>query len=107
MCIRDRPRNIRSVFGRINYDYAGRYLLSGTLRRDGSSNFGDQNRFGVFPSVSLGWNIAQEPFFDVDFINNLKLRGSWGKLGSDNLSPFQYVTALNITSEYTLGTGQE
>jgi len=101
------PRNIRSVFGRINYDYAGRYLLSATLRRDGSSNFGEANRFGVFPSISLGWNISEESFFDVDFINNLKLRGSWGKLGSDNLDPFQYVTALNITSEYTFGTGQE
>ncbi len=101
------PRNIRSVFGRINYDYAGRYLLSATLRRDGSSNFGEENRFGVFPSISLGWNISEESFFDVDFINNLKLRGSWGKLGSDNLDPFQYVTALNITSEYTFGTGQE
>lgn len=101
------PRNIRSVFGRINYDYAGRYLLSATLRRDGSSNFGEANRFGVFPSISLGWNISEESFFDVDFVNNLKLRGSWGKLGSDNLDPFQYVTALNITSEYTLGTGQE
>ncbi len=101
------PRNIRSVFGRVNYDYAGRYLLSATLRRDGSSNFGEANRFGVFPSISLGWNISEESFFDVDFINNLKLRGSWGKLGSDNLDPFQYVTALNITSEYTLGTGQE
>ena len=61
----------------------------------------------MFPSVSAGWNISRESFFDVEFVDNLKLRGSWGKLGSDNLSPFQYVTALNITSEYTLGTAQE
>lgn len=100
------PRNIRSFFGRLNYDFAGRYLLSASLRRDGSSNFGRNNRFGVFPSVSAGWNISQESFFDVEAIDNLKIRGSWGKLGSDNLDPFQYVTALNITSQYTLGTGQ-
>ncbi len=100
------PRNIQSMFGRLNYNFADRYLFSATLRRDGSSNFGEKNRFGVFPSVSLGWNISKENFFDVDFVNNLKLRGSWGKLGSDNLAPFQYVTALNITSEYTLGAGQ-
>ena len=101
------PRNIISTFGRLNYNFAGKYLLSGTIRRDGSSNFGAKNRFGVFPSVSAGWNISRESFFDVEFVDNLKLRGSWGKLGSDNLSPFQYVTALNITSEYTLGTAQE
>lgn len=100
------PRNIRSYFGRLNYDFAGKYLLSASLRRDGSSNFGKSNRFGVFPSVSAGWNISQESFFNLDFVDNLKIRGSWGKLGSDNLAPFQYVTALNITSQYTLGTAQ-
>jgi len=101
------PRNIRSYFGRLNYDYSGKYLFSASIRRDGSSNFGLNNRFGVFPSVSAGWNISQEAFFDVDFVDNLKIRGSWGKLGSDNLDPFQYVTALNITSQYVLGTGQQ
>ena len=101
------PRNIISTFGRFNYNYAGKYLFSGTVRRDGSSNFGAKNRFGVFPSVSGGWNISKEDFFNVPSIDNLKLRGSWGRQGSDNLSPFQYVTALNITSEYTFGAGQE
>ena len=101
------PRIIQSVFGRLNYDYTGRYLFSVSIRRDGSSNFGNDNRYGVFPSIGLGWNISEESFFKVDAIDNLKLRGSWGKLGSDNLIPFQYVTALNITSQYTLGTGQD
>jgi len=100
------PRVIQSVFGRLNYDYAGKYLLTASIRRDGSSNFGKDNRFGVFPSVGVGWNISEESFFNLDFVDNLKLRGSWGKLGSDNLDPFQFVTALNITSQYTLGTGQ-
>ena len=100
------PRIIQSVFGRLNYDYAGKYLVSASIRRDGSSNFGKDNRYGVFPSFGLGWNISEESFFNVDAIDHLKVRGSWGKLGSDNLNPFQYVTALNITSQYTLGTGQ-
>ncbi len=100
------PRRIQSVFGRLNYDFAGKYLLSASIRRDGSSNFGADNRFGVFPSIGIGWNISEESFFNADFVDNLKIRGSWGKLGSDNLDPFQYVTALNITSQYTLGSGQ-
>ena len=58
------PRRIRSIFGRINYAYDSRYLLSATIRRDGSSNFGAANRYGVFPSLSLGWNLAQENFFE-------------------------------------------
>ncbi|MFK5973995.1 MAG: TonB-dependent receptor [Flavobacteriaceae bacterium] len=101
------PRTIQSVFGRLNYDYAGKYLFTASIRRDGSSNFGAENRFGVFPSIGLGWNISEESFFNLDFVDNLKLRGSWGQLGSDNLDPFQFVTALNITSQATLGTGQE
>ena len=100
------PRNIRSFFGRVIYNYAGKYLFSASIRRDGSSNFGEANRHGVFPSVALGWNISDEAFFDIPIINDLKLRASWGKLGSDNLQPFQFVTALNITSQYTLGSGQ-
>lgn len=100
------PRKIRSIFGRVNYNYSGKYLFSASVRRDGSSNFGEKNRFGVFPSVAAGWNISEESFFKLPFIDDLKIRASWGKLGSDNLAPFQYVTALNITSQYTLGTSQ-
>ncbi|MEM9830549.1 MAG: TonB-dependent receptor [Bacteroidota bacterium] len=100
------PRRIRSIFGRVNYSYDSKYLLSATIRRDGSSNFGPDNRFGVFPSVSLGWNLAQENFFNVSWIDNLKLRGSYGVLGSDNLDPFQFTPVLNINSSYTFGLGQ-
>ena len=101
------PRNIRSIFGRVNYNYKGRYLFSASIRRDGSSNFGTNNRFGVFPSFSLGWNVAQESFFNSNFINDLKIRGSWGQLGSDNLQPFQYINSLNVSSQYTVGAGQQ
>ena len=101
------PRRIRSIFGRINYSYDSKYLFSATIRRDGSSNFGPDNRYGVFPSVSLGWNLAQENFFDVRWIDNLKIRGSYGVLGSDNLDPFQFTPVLNINSSYTFGTSQD
>jgi len=100
------PRRIRSIFGRINYSYQSKYLLSATIRRDGSSNFGPDNRYGVFPSVSLGWNLAQESFFDVSWVDNLKIRGSYGVLGSDNLDPFQFTPVLNINSSYTFGLSQ-
>lgn len=74
-----------SLFGRVDYAYADKYLLSGTLRRDGSSRFGSANRFGVFPSVSLGWRLSSESFMTgVEWINDLKLRASYGILGSQN-----------------------
>ena len=75
--------SIYSLFGRVDYSFKDRYLLSGTLRRDGSSIFDSQNRYGVFPSVTLGWRISQEDFLkDVSWLSDLKLRGGWGKLGS-------------------------
>lgn len=73
-----------SVFGRVNYSYANRYLLQFTLRRDGSSKFGPDNRYGNFPSLALGWKIDEEDFFPKGgLVNQLKLRGSWGKLGNE------------------------
>ncbi|MBQ3190827.1 MAG: TonB-dependent receptor [Bacteroidaceae bacterium] len=73
-------------FGRLNYDYQGRYLLEANVRYDGTSRFLEDQRWNVFPSFSAGWNIAREAFFEdyTDLINNLKLRGSWGELGNQN-----------------------
>jgi TonB-linked SusC/RagA family outer membrane protein len=80
-------RNL-SYFGRIDYDYQEKYLASFTGRRDGSTSFGANNKFAFFPSGSLGWNISKEDFFNEDaFVNNLKVRGSYGVVGSDNISP--------------------
>ncbi len=78
-----------SVFGRVDYAYNDRYLLGLTVRRDGSSRFGDQKRFGVFPSFSLGWRMSEEAFLrDVNWLDDLKLKGSYGILGSqNNVSP--------------------
>lgn len=72
-----------SQFLRADYSFMDKYLLSATVRRDGSSRFGSANRYGVFPSFSLGWRISDEPFFQgVTFINDLKIRGSWGTMGN-------------------------
>ena len=89
---------LSSYFGRLNYSYADRYLLSATLRRDGSSRFAPQNRFGYFPAASVGWKISSESFWNVprSAISQLKLRGSYGKLGNDlNLGAYNYQGTIN------------
>ncbi|MCS3800015.1 SusC/RagA family TonB-linked outer membrane protein [Niastella sp. OAS944] len=84
-----------SQFGRVDYNYDDRYLLSGTLRRDGSSVFDKSQRWGVFPSVTAGWRISREAFFGtIGWLNELKLRGGWGKLGS--------ISNINPTNAYDL-----
>jgi TonB-linked SusC/RagA family outer membrane protein len=91
----DTPYTLISQFGRADYSFMDRYMLSATIRRDGSSKFGEANRYGIFPSFSAGWRISNEPFFQgVSFINDLKLRGSWGTMGNQlALSPTnQYYT---------------
>ena len=71
-----------SLLGRVNYTYDGKYLLTATIRRDGSSRFGANNRWGTFPSFSLGYRLSDEPFMkSASFINDLKIRGSWGISG--------------------------
>ena len=73
---------IRSFFTRLNFDYKSKYFLTATLRADGSSKFGTNNRYGFIPSISAAWNISNEDFFDVGFINSLKIRGGWGITGN-------------------------
>ncbi|MDR0845348.1 MAG: TonB-dependent receptor [Tannerella sp.] len=78
---------LRSYFGRINYDYANRYLLEATLRADGASNFAPDRQWGYFPSVALGWIISEESFMEPakDWLSNLKIRGSYGETGNYNV----------------------
>ncbi len=89
-----------SQFGKVEYSYAGKYLINASLRRDGASVFAEDARWGTFPGVSAAWVISQENFFkNVSFVNNLKLRYSWGKLGStsnvQSTNPFDlYATRL-------------
>jgi TonB-linked SusC/RagA family outer membrane protein len=75
--------SLLSQFARADYAFKDKYLLSATVRRDGSSKFGEANRYGVFPSFSLGWRISDEAFFQgITFINDMKIRGSWGTMGN-------------------------
>ncbi|MEL6256046.1 MAG: SusC/RagA family TonB-linked outer membrane protein, partial [Bacteroidota bacterium] len=98
-----------SQFGKIDYAYAGKYLLSATLRRDGSSVFGPNNRYAVFPAFSAGWRISDEDFFNSSFINELKLRGGWGKTGNQNINSLAqftlYTTADIVTASYAINGG--
>jgi TonB-linked SusC/RagA family outer membrane protein len=93
-----------SYFGRVQYDFKGKYLLSAVLRRDGSSKFGSENRFGYFPSGSVGWIISEENFMsDITVINFLKFRASYGILGNDRIGDFRYVSLLNGEGAYVIG----
>jgi len=85
-----------SFFGRINYDYAEKYMLSLILRHDGSSNFMRGHRWGTFPSVSAGWVVSNEDWWNTNVINFLKLRGSWGQNGNCNIDNFQYLATISV-----------
>src|SRR5690606_29607759 len=92
-----------SYMGRLNYDYKGKYLATLTLRADGSSRFGENNRFGYFPSVALGWNISDEQFIQTsNFVDLLKLRASYGAIGNQGIEPYQTQPLLTRTS-YAFG----
>ncbi|MCU7550634.1 TonB-dependent receptor [Chitinophagaceae bacterium LB-8] len=91
-----------SYFGRVQYSYDGKYLFSSSLRRDASSRFGARSRWGTFPSLSLGWRISEEPFMkSIDFINDLKLRASYGKSGNNNIG--DYPISTMSASNYSFG----
>ncbi len=76
---------LQSFFGRLNYSWEGKYLVTATMRADGSSKFGENNRYGYFPSFALGWNISKEPFLENSVFDNLKLRASWGQTGNQEI----------------------
>jgi TonB-dependent starch-binding outer membrane protein SusC len=98
---------IASYFGRFDYNYAERYMLQATVRRDGSSNFGPNNKWATFPSVSLGWNVTNESFLEVrpDWFSNLKIRGSWGKNGNERIGTFGYTSLMDGNQNYYFGSG--
>lgn len=83
-----------SLFGRIQYDFQGKYLLSAMLRRDASTRFGPVNRIGYFPSISGGWVLTREDFFNSEAINKLKIRGSWGITGNDKIGSYRWLGLL-------------
>ncbi|RAV98479.1 TonB-dependent receptor [Pseudochryseolinea flava] len=92
-----------SFFGRVNYNYADRYFVSGTVRRDADSRFGPTNRVGYFPSAALAWRISNEKFFQVQAINDLKLRASYGQLGNVTIGSYQFVGSINPNPRFVFG----
>jgi TonB-linked SusC/RagA family outer membrane protein len=98
--------SLSSYFGRANYDYKGKYLLEANLRYDGSSRFAPGHRWGVFPSFSGAWRLSEEEFFKnagLDFVNNLKFRGSWGKLGNQSINLYQFMNLYSAGLNYPFG----
>lgn len=92
------------VIGRLSYDYQGKYLLTASVRRDGTAHFAEANRWGTFPSVSAAWRISDEAFFeDVSAISDLKLRASWGQLGNSQTTPFPHLIKYSVTPDYGVG----
>lgn len=94
-----------SYFAQAGYNYKNRYVINGSVRRDGSSRFGKDNRYAVFPAVSVAWNMSTESFFDnIDFISHLKLRASWGQQGNQEIGIYPY-SSLVVTGiiEYPFG----
>ena len=100
----DLTSTIQSYFGRINYTFDNRYLLTATVRRDGSSLFREGLKWGTFPSMAVGWNISNESFMQgVTGITNIKLRASYGEIGSNNVGVYAIDPSLNLFSEYIVG----
>jgi len=95
-----------SLFGRVNYNYDGKYLFSFTIRRDESSKFSPDTRVGYFPSVSGGWRISQEDFFNVDWVDDLKLRVNYGILGTSNIGPWDWVSFITVFPQAIFGVDQ-
>ncbi len=96
----------QSYFGRANYEFDGKYLLSASFRADGSSKFGANNRYGYFPSVSAGWIVSREDFWKDNLVNFLKIRTSWGRNGNDQIGPYSYTTIVYSGQNYTFGPNQ-
>lgn len=106
---------LKSYFFKGDYSYDNRYLASVTVRRDGSSRFGENNRWGTFPAVSAGWRVSEESFFNTDIVNNLKLRASWGQNGNQeintratsNIYEARYATKSLFTTQQDEGTAYD
>ncbi|MFD1630306.1 TonB-dependent receptor [Pseudopedobacter beijingensis] len=101
------PHTLASLFSRISYNFNERYIFQATIRRDGSSNFGTNNRYAIFPSLSAGWNITNEQFMDErpDWLSFLKLRTSWGKNGNESIGAFRYIALTSSGNNYPFGKG--
>lgn len=100
---------LASFFGRMNYDYDGKYMITTVIRADGSSNFARGHRWGYFPSVSAGWIASEEPWFQParKLIDYLKFRASWGQNGNQDIPAFQYLSTISFSdADYVFGTNK-
>lgn len=97
---------LTSILGRVFYSYKNKYLITATIRRDGSSKFGNNNRYGNFPSASVGWNVAEEQFMEnLDWLDQLKIRGGYGVLGNQEIDNYQYSATITTGINYPDGNG--
>lgn len=94
---------LRSGFARVNYAYDDRYLFEANVRYDGTSRFPKNGRFGAFPSFSVGWRISEEEFFKADWVDNLKLRASWGLLGNQDIGDYAFYNTYSFGYNYNFG----
>ncbi len=94
---------LASLFARASYNYDERYMFQGTIRRDGSSRFGSNNHYGIFPSFSLGWNVHNEKFMETtkDWLSKLKIRFSWGKNGNESIGNYRYAAYTTDSGAYS------
>lgn len=100
------PYSLISYFGRVSYNFDERYMAEVTVRRDASSRFGPSNKWGTFPSFSLGWNAKNESFLkNIHWLSTAKLRGSWGINGNDNIGDFTYAVYSSSGNNYVFGAG--
>jgi TonB-linked SusC/RagA family outer membrane protein len=96
-----------SVFGRVTYDFKSKYAFTGIVRRDGSSRFGPNNRYGIFPSVGVSWLLSEEAFMpSLGPVNFIKLRASWGINGNDEIGDYQFVSTIDKSRGYIFGGGR-
>jgi TonB-dependent starch-binding outer membrane protein SusC len=99
--------SLASIFGRILYDYKSRYAFNATLRRDGSSRFGENNRYGVFPSLGVSWMISDENFFpSLGQLEVVKFRASWGLNGNENIGNYRFISTIDQSRGYIFGSGR-
>lgn len=99
--------SIRSYLARINYNFSDKYLVSANVRIDGSSRFGTNNKYGVFPSFAAAWRVSAEDFMkDLTAISDLKIRGSWGQLGNQEIGLYAFTSGLDLSQNYVLGSNQ-
>lgn len=100
---------LASYFGRLDYNFDEKYMFQATVRRDGSSNFGPENKWAVFPSFSLGWNVTRESFMEdlPEWFTYLKLRASWGMNGNQSIGQFSYTSLMDGNQNYYFGSGDD